>query len=406
MKRSKIVIVGMGAITPIGVGIEEYWNNLINGVTGIERIKAFDPSEYPVQIAAEIKNYDPLNYMDKKLVRNTDRFSQFAWIAANEALDGKIPVEPERMGITLGTAMAGITATAETQEKLTQSERKVVEPRFVPRILGNMAATQITITHGIKGPSTTVSTACASGGDAISEASRLLLTDEADAVIAVGAESTICPLVMLSLSSARALSRENEVPSEACRPFDKGHNGFVMGEGGGAMVLMREEDALEKGMYIYAELAGWANTADAYHMTAPSPNGEGAGRCMSNALKMSGLRPSEIGYINAHGTATKEGDKDEATAVANVFAGANPIVGSTKGATGHMMGAGGLTEAIACVKAIETGIVPPTLNLTEPEYDLNFVKTKCRRENIEAAMSNAFGFGGQNSSLIFKKYTR
>ncbi len=404
MNRNKIVVVGMGAITPIGVGIEEYWNNLINGVSGIERIKAFDSSEYPVQIAAEVKDFDPLNYMDRKLVRNTDRFSQFAWIAANEAIGDKLPVDPERMGITLGTAMSGITPTAATQEKLTLSDKKVVEPRFVPRILGNMAATQITITHGIKGPSTTVSTACASGGDAISAAARLLCCGEADAVIAVGAESTICPLVMSSLASARALSRENDNPSEACRPFDINHNGFVMGEGGGAMILMREEDALKCNAHIYAELAGWANTADAYHMTAPSPNGEGAGRCMSNALKMSGLAPQQIGYINAHGTATKEGDKDEATAVSNVFGDARPIVGSTKGATGHMMGAGGLTEAIACVKAIETGIIPPTLNLHESEYDLNFVKTESRKEKIEAAMSNAFGFGGQNSSLIFKKY--
>mgnify|MGYP002858381509 CR=1 FL=1 len=402
--REKIVVTAMGAVTPIGIGVENYWKNLISGKSGISRIEAFDPSEMPVKIAAEIKNFKPEEYMDQKLVRNTDRFSQFAYIAAGEALKDGLPVESERMGIVLGTAMSGITPTAETQEKLTLSERKMVEPRFVPRILGNMAATQITITHGIKGPSFTVSTACASGGDAISAAARLLLCEEADAVIAVGAESSICPLVMYSLASARALSRENDKPENACRPFDEDHNGFVMGEGGGALVLMRESDAVKKGLKIYAELAGWANTADAYHMTAPSPDGDGAGRCMKAALDNAKMEPAEIGYINAHGTATKEGDKDEASAVARIFDGAVPFMGSTKGATGHMMGAGGLTEAITAILAVNNGILPPTLNLENPAFDLPFVKTEALKKDITAAMSNAFGFGGQNSSLIFKKY--
>lgn len=402
--REKIVVTAMGAVTPIGIGIENYWNNLISGKSGIARIKSIDPSELPVQIAAEVKDFNPEDYMDKKLVRNTDRFSQFAYIAADEVLKDGLPVESERMGIVLGTAMSGITPTAETQEKLTLSERKVVEPRFVPRILGNMAATQITIAHGIKGPSFTVSTACASGGDAISAAARLLLADEADAVIAVGAESSICPLVIHSLASARALSRENDRPEWACRPFDEDHNGFVMGEGGGAIILMREKDALAKGVKIYAELAGWANTADAYHMTAPSPDGDGAGRCMAAALKKAGMAPEDIGYINAHGTATKEGDKDESLAVGRIFEGHLPHIGSTKGATGHMMGAGGLTEAIASILAINEGILPPTLNLENPAFNLPFVKTEAIKENITASMSNAFGFGGQNSSLIFRKY--
>ena len=402
--REKIVVTSMGAVTPIGIGVENYWNNLISGKSGIARIESFNPDEMPVQIAAEIKNFNPEEYMDKKLVRNTDRFSQFAYIAANEALKDGLPVEPERMGIVLGTAMSGITPTAETQEKLTLSTRKMVEPRFVPRILGNMAATQITITHGIKGPSFTVSTACASGGDAISAAARLLLAEEADAVIAVGAESSICPLVMYSLASARALSRENDDPQSACRPFDENHNGFVMGEGGGAIVIMRESDALKKGIKIYAELAGWANTADAYHMTAPSPDGDGAGRCMQAALDKAGMKSEEIGYINAHGTATKEGDKDEASAVSRIFKEHIPYIGSTKGATGHMMGAGGLTEAIASILSINKGVLPPTLNLENPAFELPFVKTEAIKKNITASMSNAFGFGGQNSSLIFKKY--
>lgn len=402
--REKIVVTSMGAVTPIGVGIDNYWNNLIAGKSGISRIETINPDELPVQIAAEIKNFNPEEYMDKKLVRNTDRFSQFAYIAASEALKDGIPVKAERMGIVLGTAMSGITPTANTQDKLTRAERKVVEPRFVPRILGNMAATQITISYGIKGPSFTVSTACASGGDAISAAARLLLTDEADAVIAVGAESSICPLVIYSLASARALSRENDNPSEACRPFDEGHNGFVMGEGGGALVLMREGDALKNGLKIYAELAGWANTADAYHMTAPSPDGEGAGRCMQEALRKAGMDPSEIGYINAHGTATKEGDKDESIAVERVFGDSIPYIGSTKGATGHMMGAGGLTEAITAILSVNKGVLPPTLNLKNPAYDLPFVKEEALKKPIMAAMSNAFGFGGQNSSLIFRKY--
>lgn len=401
--REKIVVTGMGAVTPIGTGVEEYWANLIDGVCGIGPITRFDASGLAVRIAAEVKEFHLERHMPKQLIRQTDAFTQYAYVAAEEALGGTLPAEPERTGIVMGTAMAGVATTANTQEILTNAVHKNVGPRFVPRILGNIAAAQISISHDIRGPSLTISTACASGGDAISAGATLLLTDDADAVLVVGAESILCPLVIYSLSNARALSRSNEDPLHASRPFDGNRNGFVIGEGGGALVLEKEEHARRRGATIYGELAGWANNNDAYHVTAPAPEGTMAASCMRQALRKAGMAPEEIGYINAHGTATRDGDAAEAAAIRSVFSTARPKVSSTKGATGHMMGAGGITEAIACIQAIRTGILPPTLNLDQPDADLDFVAKKPCRQEISAAMTNGFGFGGQNSSLIFRQ---
>ncbi len=401
--REKIVVTGMGAVTPIGTGVEEYWANLIDGVCGIGPITRFDASGLAVRIAAEVKEFHLERHMPKQLIRQTDAFTQYAYVAAEEALGGTLPAEPERTGIVMGTAMAGVATTANTQEILTNAVHKNVGPRFVPRILGNIAAAQISISHDIRGPSLTISTACASGGDAISAGATLLLTDDADAVLVVGAESILCPLVIYSLSNARALSRSNEDPLHASRPFDGNRNGFVIGEGGGALVLEKEEHARRRGATIYGELAGWANNNDAYHVTAPAPEGTMAASCMRQALRKAKMAPEEIGYINAHGTATRDGDAAEAAAIQSVFSTVRPKVSSTKGATGHMMGAGGITEAIACIQAIRTGILPPTLNLDQPDAELDFVaKEPCRKE-ISAAMTNGFGFGGQNSSLIFRQ---
>lgn len=401
--REKIVVTSMGAVTPIGTGVEEYWANLIDGVCGIGPITRFDASRLAVRIAAEVKEFHLERHMPKQLIRQTDAFTQYAYVAAEEALGGTLPAEPERTGIVMGTAMAGVATTANTQEILTNAVHKNVGPRFVPRILGNIAAAQISISHDIRGPSLTISTACASGGDAISAGATLLLTDDADAVLVVGAESILCPLVIYSLSNARALSRSNEDPLHASRPFDGNRNGFVIGEGGGALVLEKEEHARRRGATIYGELAGWANNNNAYHVTAPAPEGTMAASCMRQALRKAKMAPEEIGYINAHGTATRDGDAAEAAAIQSVFGAARPKVSSTKGATGHMMGAGGITEAIACIQAIRTGILPPTLNLDQPDADLDFVaKEPCRKE-ISAAMTNGFGFGGQNSSLIFRQ---
>ena len=406
MKR--IVITGMGAVTPVGIGVDTYWNNLIAGVSGIDTIKTFDSSELAVQIAGEIKDFNPSDYLEKDLIRKTDPFMQYAYIAAEEALkQSGLEVEPERTGIIMGTAMSGVATTAFTQEALSGASHKKVGPRFIPKILGNIAAANIAIDYNIQGPSFTVSTACSSGGDAINTAIMCMQTGKADVMLAVGAESVLCPLVIYSLANAKALSRRNDDPKTASRPFDVTRDGFVIGEGGGALVLETEEHALQRGAKIYGVIEGCGNTCDAHHVTAPHPEGRGAIACMKQALSEAGLTPDDIGYINAHGTATNKGDAVETGAIKSVFTGKLPFVSSTKGATGHMMGAGGITEAIACIKAIETGTLPPTINLHEvdPECEgIDFVPNTAKEAKIDHAMSNAFGFGGQNSSIIVGRY--
>lgn len=411
LDQTKLVITGMGAVTPIGVGVPAYWQALTAGKCGIGRITRFDASDLPVQIAAELKDFDPAAYMPKTLARTMDPFMQYAFVAAEEALGDSgldIAADPDRVGIVMGTAMDGVTTVAGTQAAYDAGKR--VGPRFVPMTIGNIAAAQISIAHGITGPSMTLNTACSAGGDAIMTAAMLLRTGEADAVLAVGGESILCPIVVAGLSQAHALSRRNDDPEQACRPFDADRDGFVIGEGGGALILETEEHARARGAHIYAELAGYANTSDAHHVTAPHPEGAGAAACMRRALKRAGLNPSDIGYINAHGTSTGLGDIAETQAVKAVFGGREsaPPVSSTKSMTGHLMGAGGITESIACILAIRDGILPPTLHLAHPDpaCDLDYIPNEARKTRITAAMSNSLGFGGQNSSLIFTQYTR
>lgn len=411
LDQTKLVITGMGAVTPIGVGVPVYWQALTAGTCGIGRITRFDASDLPVQIAAELKDFDPAAYMPKTLARTMDPFMQYAFVAAEEALGDSgldIAAAPDRVGIVMGTAMDGVTTVAGTQAAYDAGKR--VGPRFVPMTIGNIAAAQISIAHGITGPSMTLNTACSAGGDAIMTAAMLLRTGEADAVLAVGGESILCPIVVAGLSQAHALSRRNDDPEQACRPFDADRDGFVIGEGGGALILETEEHARARGAHIYAALAGYANTSDAHHVTAPHPEGAGAAACIRRALKRAGLQPSDIGYINAHGTSTGLGDIAETQAVKAVFGGREsaPPVSSTKSMTGHLMGAGGITESIACILAIRDGILPPTLHLAHPDpaCDLDYIPNEARKTRITAAMSNSLGFGGQNSSLIFTQYTR
>ena len=401
----------MGAVTPVGIGVDAYWRALIAGACGIGRITRFDASGLPVQIAAELKGFDPAEHMPKTLARTMDPFMQFAFAAAEEALaDSGLAIEPEsdRIGIVMGTAMDGVTTVARTQEAYDAGHR--VGPRFVPMTIGNIAAAQIAIAHGIHGPSLTLNTACSAGGDAMMTAAMLLCAGEAEAILAVGGESILCPIVVSGLAQAKALSRRNDDPEHACRPFDLDRDGFVIGEGGGALVIETEEHALARGAKIHAVLAGWANTSDAHHVTAPCPDGAGAAACMKRALARADMQPSDIGYINAHGTSTMLGDKAETLAIKAVFGGREsaPPISATKSATGHLMGAGGLTESIACIKAIQDGILPPTLHLTtpDPECDLDFVPNTARRVQIDAAMSNSLGFGGQNSSIILSRYQK
>nr|WP_302650156.1 beta-ketoacyl-ACP synthase II [uncultured Agathobaculum sp.] len=411
MKEKTLVITGMGAVTPVGIGVDNYWQALISGRCGIGRITRFDASALPVQIAAELKDFEPTDFMPKTLARTMDPFMQFAFAAAEEALADSglaIQTESDRVGIVMGTAMDGVTTVANTQAAFDAGHR--VGPRFVPMTIGNIAAAQIAIAHGIHGPSLTLNTACSAGGDAMMTAAMLLCAGEAEAILAVGGESILCPIVVSGLAQAKALSRRNDDPEHACRPFDLDRDGFVIGEGGGALVIETEEHALARGAKIHAVLAGWANTSDAHHVTAPCPDGAGAAACMKRALARADMQPSDIGYINAHGTSTMLGDKAETLAIKAVFGGREsaPPISATKSATGHLMGAGGLTESIACIKAIQDGILPPTLHLTtpDPECDLDFVPNTARRVQIDAAMSNSLGFGGQNSSIILSRYQK
>lgn len=408
--NSRLVITGMGAVTPIGIGVEEYWSNLVAGKCGVDKITKFDVSELPVKIAAEVKDFDAEQFMPKKLTREMDPYMQYGYAAAMEAIEqAGEAAEPERMGIVVGTALGGIAPMTETQDGVSKGEHKKVSPRFVPKIIGNEAAAQVAIAKGYRGPSLTVSTACSSGGDAISTACMLLLSGQADAVLAMGTESALAPLFILGLTSAHALSTNNDNPQSASRPFDRDRDGFVIGEGGGALIIETEENAKRRGATILAELAGFANCTDGYHVTSPHPDGIGAIFCMEKAIEHAGLTTGDVDYINTHGTSTGVGDPIETNAIAKLFGNhaKEMAVTSTKGATGHMMGAGGITEAITCIQCIRTGVVPPTLNLEnldEKCVALNYVPGKAIEKEVKVAMSNSFGFGGQNSSVVFKKY--
>lgn len=409
--NNRLVVTGMGAVTPIGIGVENYWNNLVAGKCGVEKITRFDTSDLPVKIAAEVKDFEAEQYMPKKLTREMDVFMQYGYAAAMEAIEqaGEPAAAPERMGIVVGTALGGISPIADTQDGISRGEHKKVSPRFVPKIIGNEAAAQVAIAKGYRGPSLTVSTACSSGGDAISTACMLLMSGQADAVLAMGTESALSPLFIRGLVSAHALSTNNEDPQGASRPFDRDRDGFVIGEGGGALIIETEENAKKRGAVILAELAGFSNCTDGYHVTSPHPEGIGAIFCMEKAIEHAGLTPEEIDYINTHGTSTGVGDPIETNAIAELFGehAKEMAVTSTKGATGHMMGAGGITEAITCIQCIRTGVIPPTLNLAnldETCAPLNYVPGKAQEKKVKAAMSNSFGFGGQNSSVILCEY--
>lgn len=395
----------MGAVTPVGTGVGEFWRSLVSGRCGIGVLDRFTDVDIPVRVAALVRGFDAGLYMPGKLAKDSSRFSQYAFAAAAEALGQSgldTASEAGRTGITMGTAMAGVVDIAATQEEMTRSGESKVSPRFVPKTLGNIAAAQIAIEYGLTGPSITVSTACSSGGDAIKLAMMLLRSGEADAMVAVGADSIICPLVTSSLSMARALSRETD-PMAACRPFDVRRNGFVMGEGGGALVLETEEHARARGAAILGYVLSAASNNDAYHITSPAPDGRGARACMREALRQAGLGPENIGYINAHGTSTPVGDGIEAAAIREVFGACTPAVSSTKAATGHMMGAGGITEVISCVLACREGVLPATIGTSELDpacEGVDIITAEARKCSVRTAMSNAFGFGGQNSSII------
>lgn len=412
MQKRRVVITGMGAVTPLGMGVETYWDGLVSGRSGIGPVTLFDASALDSRIGGEIKNFDPTAYLDRKEARRMDRFTQFFLVAVQEAmaqagLSAPLP-QPERVGVTLGTGVGGMTTLVEQFHNLIEKGPDRVSPFFVPMMIANMGAAQAAMQWGAKGPNRTVVTACASANDAIGTALRMIQSGEADMMITGGAEAAFVPLCFAGFCSAKALSTRNDAPEKASRPFDKDRDGFVMSEGAGAIILETLEQAQARGAKILAELAGFGGTADAYHLTHPSPAGEGAYRAMKAALADAGVQPPEIDYINAHGTSTGAGDVTETVAIKGVFGehAYKVPVSSTKSMTGHMLGATGAIELIACVNAIRDGIVPPTINLDnpDPECDLDYVPHEARKMSVRTALSNSFGFGGQNSSLVVKAF--
>ncbi|MDF2927667.1 MAG: beta-ketoacyl-acyl-carrier-protein synthase [Paenibacillaceae bacterium] len=397
----------------MGRDIETFWNNLTEGKSGVSLVESMDVSEYPTKIAASIKDFKAEDYLDKKEARRMDRFVQFAVTTSLAAVkDAGLTigenVDPERIGVYVGSGIGGLLTWEEQHTILLEKGPKRVSPFFIPMMIANMASGQISITTGAKGPNSTAVTACATGTHSIGDSYRLIKHGEADVMICGGAEATISQMGMAGFCALRAMSTRNDEPERASRPFDAERDGFVMGEGAGIVILESLEHALKRGARIYAEVAGYGMSADAHHMTDPAPGGEGAARCMVKAIKDAGIAPRDVDYINAHGTSTGVGDKAETAAVKSVF-GENAYqvpVSSTKSMTGHLLGAAGGVEAVIIALTIANGVIPPTINLEnpDPECDLDYVPNKARQADVRVAMSNSFGFGGHNATIILKKY--
>ncbi len=409
--EKRVVITGMGAITPIGNSVNEFWNSSKNGVCGIDFIKSFDTENFKVKIGAEVKNFNAEDYMDKKEAKRVDRFCQFAMAAAKEALeDSKIEsdkIDCYRFGVLIGSGIGGFNTIEKEHEKLLTRGPGRVSPMLIPMIISNMASGNIAIKYGAKGVCSTVVTACATGTNAIGEAFRMIKHGYLDVMIAGGAEASITPLALAGFTSLTALSTSNDL-KRASIPFDKERDGFVMGEGSGVLILESLEHAIKRGAHIYAEVAGYGSTCDAYHMTSPDPLGEGAAKAMELAIKEANITLDDIDYINAHGTGTPYNDKFETLAVKNIFKekAYNIPISSTKSMTGHLLGAAGAVEAITCVKAIQEGFIPPTIGykVKDEDCDLDYVPQKGRNAKLECTLSNSLGFGGHNASLIIKAW--
>ena len=409
--KKRVVVTGMGAITPIGNNVEEYFEGLVKGKCGIDKITLFDTQDYKVKFAAEIKEYNAEEYLDKRAAKRLDRFTQFAIIAAREAYrDSGINqdnTDMEKVATIVGSGIGGLGTIEEQNKILLSKGPDRVSPMYIPMVIGNMAAGNVAIDLGLKGESSSVVTACASGTHSLGEAFRLIRHGYQDAAICGGCEASITPTGIAGFTNIKALNT-TEDKTRASIPFDKERAGFVMGEGAGILVLEELEHAKKRGAKIYAEVVGYGASSDAYHITSPAPDGEGGKRAMENALKDAKLEPNKITYINAHGTSTPLNDKYETAAIKSAFEGCADklYVSSTKGHTGHLLGAAGAIEAIACVKAIEKNIIPPTIGykVKDEDCDLNIVPNVPVETNVEYAMSNSLGFGGHNSSIIFKKY--
>ena len=410
MKR--VVITGLGAITPIGIGKDNFWNSLLEGKSGIGYITRFDTENHDVKIGAEVKDFDPQDFLDKKEAKRMDRMSQFAVAGTKLALeDGQINLDDlnrDRIGAIIGSGIGGIDTLESEVIKYTEKGPRRVSPLFIPMMISNMAAGQVSMNFGLKGASMTITTACASATHAIGESFRMIKYGNMDMVVSGGTEAGITPVSIAGFCSMKALSTNNDDPSKACRPFDKERNGFIMAEGAGIVILEELEHALERGAKIYAEIVGYGATSDAFHITQPDPEVRGATNAMKLALEEGNANYEDVGYINAHGTSTYFNDKLETLAIKTLFKNHayNINISSTKSMTGHLLGAAGGIEAIATAMALKEGKIPPTINYENPdeECDLNYTPNEFVERDIKLALSNSLGFGGHNGSILLKKY--
>jgi 3-oxoacyl-[acyl-carrier-protein] synthase II len=411
-KLKRVVITGLGAVTPIGIGKENFWNSLVQGNSGIGLITKFDTRDFDSKIGAEVKDFDPSAYIDKKESRRMDRFTQFAVAGAKLALeDGNIDVDKldlDKVGVIIGVGIGGMQTMETEFAKLKDKGPNRVSPLYIPMMISNMAPGQISMTYGFRGPTMTITTACASSTHAIGESYRMIKTGNLDMIITGGAEASITPISVAGFCSMKALSTRNDEPTKASRPFDKERDGFVMGEGAGILVLEELNHALARGANIYGEIVGYGSTSDAFHITQPDPEAKGAERAMKLAIEEAKVDYQDIGYINAHGTSTYFNDKLETLAIKNLFKehAKNINISSTKSMTGHLLGAAGGIEAIATILAIKEGIIPPTINYEnlDEECDLNYTPNKAVKRDVKYALSNSLGFGGHNATVLFKKY--
>jgi 3-oxoacyl-[acyl-carrier-protein] synthase II len=401
-------------ITPVGLDTEKSWEGLVSGRSGIGPITQFEDKDVPTQIAGEVKDFDPARYIEAKEIKKMDRFIHLGIAASQMAMDdSRLIVSPEnadRVGVMVSAGMGGLPAIEKYHKVYLERGSRKITPFFIPMLIINEAAGHISIRYGAKGPNICVVTACATGTHSIGEAFKWIQRGDADAMIAGGTESCICPLGVGGFNAMKALSTRNSEPERASRPFDAERDGFIMGEGAGVVILEDLEFAKKRGARIYAEVIGYGASSDAYHITTPAPNGEGAARCMKMALKDAGIAPTEMGYINAHGTSTKFGDELETIAIKTVFGdhAYKVPVSSTKSMTGHLLGAAGGVEAVISVLAMDRGVLPPTINLEnpDPECDLDYIPNTARKAQVEVTMSNSFGFGGTNACVIFRKYRK
>ncbi len=409
--KKRVVITGLGVVSPVGSDVETFWKNITSGKSGIGRITKFDPTGFPVQIAGEVKNFNPLKYFDKKEIRRLDPFIQFAVAAADQAVKqagiDSDDIDKERVGVFIGSGIGGLNTTEEQHRILLEKGPRRVSPYCVPMEIINMASGMVSIRFGFKGPNISVVTACATGTHAIGEAYRAIQYGDADVVVAGGAESCITPLAVAGFAAARALSTRNDEPEKASRPFEKNRDGFVMGEGAGIVVLEEYEHAKRREAQILAEVVGYGASGDAYHMTAPAPGGEGAARAIRSALKDAGISPEQIDYINAHGTSTKFNDLYETMAIKEVFGdhAYKVKISSIKSMIGHLLGAAGGVEVVSSVLTLLTGVIPPTINYEEPdpECDLDYTPNQAVEKEVKYVLKNSFGFGGTNACLVLKK---